>query len=223
MLIITAHPDDECYFAAGTVYANKLAGGTANLICATLGEKGKTHLTKPISEDELQKIREQELENSAAITRLEKVVQLHYPDGEVNKHEQDIINEITPLISKLNPEIIISFGADGITGHKDHTAIHRVASSIAAEHGIPFAACCLPTSVAAEARDWLKTRRRTADHYEDELTVCEGNISIQIDGDVKLKALQCYKSQIDAGDPFAGFPPKIAETFLKEESFYINK
>ena len=35
-----AHPDDECYLAAGTIYENYRNGGENYLICATAGEQG---------------------------------------------------------------------------------------------------------------------------------------------------------------------------------------
>jgi len=49
ILVFTAHPDDESYLAAGTIYENTRRGGKTFLVCATGGELGSAHLKKPIS------------------------------------------------------------------------------------------------------------------------------------------------------------------------------
>ena len=219
LLIITAHPDDESYFAAGTVYANKQAGGTTDLICATRGEKGVSHLINPVEEDELKDIRARELQNAAKIIGINKLIHLDYPDGKVMENESKLFDGITELLPALNPELILSFGPDGITGHRDHIAVSNVAQKIAKTNNLQLIKACVPSAIFDSAKSWLKTRKRTKDHYEDEYELSPSNLSIPIDGEVKLQALHCYVSQLDANDPFRGFPDEVAENFLKEECF----
>ena len=49
ILVLTAHPDDEGYAMAGSIYKNYALGGSVFLLCATYGEKGMSHLKRPVS------------------------------------------------------------------------------------------------------------------------------------------------------------------------------
>jgi len=50
LLVVTAHPDDESFLASGTMLANANAGGNNFVFCATLGERGKSHLEQAVTE-----------------------------------------------------------------------------------------------------------------------------------------------------------------------------
>jgi len=39
LLFVVAHPDDESFTSAGTMWQNRLAGGKNYIICATYGKK----------------------------------------------------------------------------------------------------------------------------------------------------------------------------------------
>ena len=67
ILVITAHPDDESFFAAGTIYKNQRLGGKTFLICGTAGEKGSGHLKKKLTEKQLAAMRKKELANSSIL------------------------------------------------------------------------------------------------------------------------------------------------------------
>lgn len=223
ILVLTAHPDDESFLAAGTIYANSQAGGKTFLVCATLGEKGASHLEEELDADRLAEVRHQELNNAAAELNISYAKTFRYPDGKVDEHEGEILTAVSTLWPEIEPEIIISFGLDGITGHKDHIAISRVAIKLAVQYKLPLAMFCIPDQISEEAQIWLKKRRRTMGHYEDNSTPFQKeNITIPIDGEVKLKALKCYCSQIDKQDPFHGFPELISKQLLEQECFYLQ-
>ncbi len=224
ILVLTAHPDDESYLAGGTIFANSQAGGQTFLICATLGEKGMSHLQVKVDEPELEKIRDQELTHAAEALGVTEVTRFHFPDGKVDQHEQELFTKVSKLWVEIRPEIIISFGADGITGHKDHKAVSRVAEQLAKHFYTPLATFCVAHQMASEAMDWIQTRRHTKDHYENisATDYQEENIIIPIDGEIKMKALKCYGSQIDENDPFHGFPEHLAQALLQQECFYVK-
>lgn len=223
ILVLTAHPDDESFLAGGTIYANNHAGGQTFLICATLGEKGASHLKNPLSETELQKVRHKELKITCGFLKISRVFELDFPDGGVKDHVNDLLTRTSTLLKELQPELIMSFDADGITGHNDHIAVSKVAKSLAEQHKLPLATFCLPKEVIDDAYHWLKKKRKVHEHYQNDFTLQESNLSIPIDEDIKMSALKCYKSQIDNANPFEGFPDEIASTLLKKECFCLKE
>ena len=89
ILVFTAHPDDEG-IAAGTMYENHRLGGETFLICATYGEKGKSHLKKSVTDAALKKIRKDELLRAAKILKIDEVVFLGMPDASVRENERKL-------------------------------------------------------------------------------------------------------------------------------------
>lgn len=223
ILVLTAHPDDESFLAAGTIHANSQAGGQTFLVCATLGEKGASHLEEELDAEKLAEIRHQELHNAATELNISYTKTLRYPDGKVDEYESALLADASAVGTEIMPEVIMGFGPDGITGHKDHIAVSRVAAKLAAQYKLPLAMFCIPHEVGEEAQVWLKKRRKTTGHYDDDCASFQKeNITIPIDGEIKLKALRCYCSQIDKQDPFHGFPESISKQLLKQECFYLQ-
>lgn len=222
IFVLIAHPDDESFAAAGTLYENHQSGGENILVCATLGEKGSSHLDREVTPEELQKIRQKELQSAANMLGVTKVYELGFPDGELNKHELDIHTKTARLISKHSPGLLMSFGPDGLTGHKDHIAISNVARKLASEFSLPLAQYCFPKSIIANVKKSLHAKR-AAGNYNDNFELQEGNIQININGEFKLSVLRQYASQIDADNPFATFPKEIEQALLSQECFrYIE-
>lgn len=222
ILAITAHPDDESFAAAGTIYNNSLAGGKTELICATLGEKGSSHLTTPVSEHELKIIRRKELEQAASIIGIKSLHVLDLPDGQVKNYQTEFFEQALQIAKRFEPELIMSFGPDGLTGHSDHIAAFHVAQNVAQELKLPLATFCLPKSIHAEIYSHLKQRRRNHSHYETEFSLSNENCSINVNSQVKLQALRCYQSQIDNNDPFANFSERVSQTLLTQECFQVS-
>src|SRR5437868_8695371 len=62
LLFILAHPDDETFFAAGTIAKYIDAGVRVYIVCATRGERGATADLCPV--EELPQVREAELRDA---------------------------------------------------------------------------------------------------------------------------------------------------------------
>lgn len=86
----------------------------------------------------------------------------------VSRHSDEVRAKGDEVIRSFRPEIIISFGPDGISGHVDHIAVEARAQQLAAQCHLPFAAATLPLRLQQSAAEWL-TRRRQAPHYIDRL------------------------------------------------------
>lgn len=222
LLVFTAHPDDEG-LAAGTMYANYKAGGKTALICATSGEKGKSHLAKSVSDAALKKIRERELLKAAKILHIDEVFFLHLPDGKVRENEKKLYAKSLPMVTRFKPDQMLGFGPDGISAHWDHIIAGKVAYKIAKKEHIPFAAFTLSEAVRILRRTSKKflLARRKFGVYAGMPKHRKANISITIDQKVKRKAMASHVSQFGTtgGTPFSRFPQRIARRMFNKEHF----
>lgn len=218
ILMLTAHPDDESYLAAGTIHANHRHGGRTTLVCATLGERGASHLSRPVSPARLKRIRLRELRSAARCLRIARLHVLYLPDGQVMAHRHTALREAAIIAKHECPQLIVSFGPDGVTGHHDHIAIGQVARQLAQRLKVPCLAFSLPPKLLPRAAHWLGKRRR-APHYTTAIKYRRPTVRIPIDRTVKLRALRWYKSQLDAKNPFTNFPAPAVTEILKAEYF----
>jgi len=221
ILVIVAHPDDESFLVSGTAYKNYLVGGKTFLICATLGEKGASHLEKSLASAKIKFLRKKELEKASRCLKISKLFLLNLPDGSLKKYEKVLMNKCFVLAMKLKPEIIISFGEDGISGHLDHIVIGKVARKIADRLNIPFAAVAISNRFRRETKKWLIQRRRVR-HYSPNLNHGQPNVIIKVSAKIKKKALSCHQSQLDHGEPFKNFPSHAREEFMTREYFVFT-
>ena len=223
IFIITAHPDDETFTTAGTIYRNNKMGGSTFAVCATLGEKGKSHLETDCSEKELAQIRKQELIGVLEFlgVRSDDIHTFNFPDASVNNYSDSLENKILPLVRKASPDLIISFDECGITGHEDHIAIGKVARKIANALKLPLATFTLPPELL-EDNPTLFRKQRKYGKYEDSIKFKEPNVIISIDKVVKVKALCFHKSQFGKEDPLRDFPSSVAECVLSKEYFSLK-
>jgi len=208
ILLLTAHPDDESYAAAGTMFENYKADGWNVLVCASYGEKGTSHLKKQITSAKFKQIRKKELLRAAKLLHIAPVHFIGVPDGKIKQNKAKIFNQFIRYAKKYKPQVILGYGKDGISGHHDHIAVGDIASKVARKLKIPYVAYTLPPRINKMAEKYLKSRRR-AGHYINKLKF--------------TKALGCHKSQMDGVKAFTGFPKFAVKELLKSEYFVINK
>ena len=218
LLFITAHPDDESYMSAGTIYKNYQMAGQSMLLCASWGEKGRSHLKKPLTISQLKKLREKELKRATQFLHIKPVLNLALPDGKLKNYQKIIFQKGLAFAKKHRPDFMISFGQDGISGHIDHITAGKMAKQIARKLNIPFIAAALPSSITKKALKWLATRRK-AGHYVKSIVYKNPNIKIIINGKIKKKALGLHQSQMDHKNAFTGFPAYAVKELLKAEYF----
>ena len=222
LAFIVAHPDDESFLASGTIYKNFKSGGETFVLCATLGEKGTSHLKQKLTKAALKKIRKAELEAASKYLGVTELYTFKYPDAELQKHKKETYKELLPIIKKINPDFIISFGEDGISGHLDHVAIGEVAKKIATKLDKHFLSFTRPPKLQKEAKHWFRNKRKEGRYLED-FEYRKADIKIPIDGKVKLKAISFHKSQLDGNKPFAKIPKFAAEEMTKAEYYVDHK
>ena len=122
LLGVWAHPDDEAYLSAGLMAEFRRRGDRVVVVTATLGERGTTdpHAWPP---ERLAPVRRAELRRSLAAVGVEELRVLGLPDGDCEQH--DATDAIAGFITVLQPDLVVTFGPDGMTGHPDHRAVSR--------------------------------------------------------------------------------------------------
>ena len=125
ILSVWAHPDDEAYLCGGLMAAAVDAGSRVVCVTATRGELG---VTDPVRwpPDRLAQIREAEMAACLAVLGVDEHHWLGFPDGGC----ADVGIEagtaaVVDLLEGVRPDTVLTFAADGQTGHPDHIAVHH--------------------------------------------------------------------------------------------------
>jgi LmbE family N-acetylglucosaminyl deacetylase len=122
LLSVWAHPDDEAYTSAGLMAEFRRRGDRVVVVTATLGEHGTSdRATWPPAA--LAAVRHAELRDSLATLGVDELHLLGYDDGgcELSNGTAAIAGHT----SDIEPDVIVTFGPDGMTGHPDHRAVSR--------------------------------------------------------------------------------------------------
>ncbi len=161
LLAVFAHPDDETLGMGGTLGRVTGEGAETYLLTATRGEKGwfgdPAEYPGP---EELGRQREGELQAAAAALGIRETHFLDYVDGDLDQAQpSEVVASIATEIRRLKPQVVATFGHDGIYGHPDHIAIcqlttaavMRAASSDASPPGEPHSVAKLYYMVTPKA------------------------------------------------------------------------
>jgi LmbE family N-acetylglucosaminyl deacetylase len=127
LLAVFPHPDDETLGAGSTLARYAAEGVEVSLLCATRGERGWFDSEGPNPGlADLARIRETELRCAAEQLGIHEVSFLDYIDGEVDQAEpEEIIARLVLHIRRIKPQVVITFGPDGVYGHPDHIALSQ--------------------------------------------------------------------------------------------------
>ena len=129
LVAVFAHPDDE--IVAGPALSRYAAEGhEVHLITLTSGQVGDA-LTEIPRGDELGAAREDEARCSAAALGIREPVLLGFMDGDIAPWDglPAIRSRLRQELRRLKPDVILTWGTDGLSGHTDH----RIASALATE------------------------------------------------------------------------------------------
>ncbi|MGI9603760.1 MAG: PIG-L deacetylase family protein [Acidimicrobiales bacterium] len=126
LLGVWAHPDDEAYLSAGLMARMADAGHSVTVVTATRGEKGTDAEDPRFATSAFAAFRDQELRSSLSELGVDDVRFLGYGDGDCDLVPDGLaVAAIETVITEVRPDVVITFGPDGITGHPDHRAVSR--------------------------------------------------------------------------------------------------
>ncbi len=129
VLAVMAHPDDEAFGPAGTLWLLSAMGVEVTLATATRGEAGRRRGSPPFcSPAELGQVRWRELEDSCCILGLLPPVYLGLPDKGVARFGPHHLAGMRQLMGELKPAVVLTLGPEGgLSAHSDHRAVSRLA------------------------------------------------------------------------------------------------
>ena len=127
LAVVVAHPDDDTFGSAGTValHADE-PDFRFTLVHATSGEAGQIADAALATPETLGAVREEEDRRSwVALGRVpDRHEWLRYPDhGVADVDHATLVERIADLLAEERPDVVITFGPDGVTGHPDHIAV----------------------------------------------------------------------------------------------------
>jgi LmbE family N-acetylglucosaminyl deacetylase len=133
VLGVWAHPDDEAFLSAGIMAGATRAGNRVMVVTATRGEQGTADPAR-WPPDRLGRLRESELAASLAALGVREHQFLGYVDGACSAvSEAEGVERVAAIIDEVQPDTILTFGPDGMTGHSDHRTVSRwVAGAVVA-------------------------------------------------------------------------------------------
>ena len=150
LLLVHAHPDDECFGTGGLIARSIAEGRRVDLVVCTGGEEGEIHdpsLDPEEAKPRMREIRTAELDCSIAALRGSgpgelQVHRLGYRDSgmmdsEANAHPDafwqadldEACGKVVSVIRAAQPAVLVTYDANGNYGHPDHINAHKVAVS----------------------------------------------------------------------------------------------
>lgn len=131
LMAIVAHPDDESLALGGTLVAYAAQGVETSVVMATRGERGWFGYPDVYpGPAKLGQMREAELRKATQYLGVTDLAFLDYLDGELADADADEATaKIVAEIRRFRPDVVVTFGPDGLYGHPDHIAISQLTTS----------------------------------------------------------------------------------------------
>ena len=222
LLAIFAHPDDESFRAGGMLAILADNDVCVQVLSLTRGQAGSCGDPPVCSQEELPQIREAELKCACNTLGIQPPIIWDYEDGKLSEaNENKMIQRITDLIVKLQPEVLLTWPPDGLSGHLDHVMVSRWATKafektrhhhMHGPHTLYYMA--VPSSLAKKFENMNLH------------SVPDDDINLVIDvlpvWEKKLKAIRFHQTQISES-PILNLSDEIQRQFLGTEYFLISR
>jgi len=204
VLGVWAHPDDESYLCGGLMARAVRAGDRVVCITATRGELGSPDEERWPSGPPLAAVRTAEMESALAVLGVTEHIWLGYPDGGCADVDQDeAVRRVTEVMAEVQPDTVLTFGPDGMTGHDDHKAACRWATAAfdkVAKDGALLAYATNTPDWNARFVEPFNTLNVYMGVQPPETAIEDLVVHEELTGDLletKLRALQAMPSQVE--------------------------
>ena len=193
---IFAHPDDAGFGPSGTLSMLAQDGADVYLICATCGGAG----VNTDGHESLADVREAEEKAAADIMGVKSLELLRYEDGQLCNEKyleiaDRVIAHIRSTITDPSSEVtLITFDANGISGHIDHIVMSQVTTyvylKLRNEFTMKLKYFCIPEHFAPKANiDWIyMPKGRTATEIDE-------TVDVRSVREQKIAAIKAHKTQ----------------------------
>jgi len=183
-------------------------GVRVEVLTFTHGEAGSCGDPPLCTPDKLSAVRECELRSACAALGIQPPRLLDYADGHL--HEADLelmISQILSIVNETKPQVLLSFGPDGLSGHPDHIAVGQWTAEAfcRAEEIAALYTVAVPQSLA-------QTLNMRQVHPVPDETIA---LSVDVSSvwDIKLAAMRCHATQLSSS-------PMMSATVARQRLFF---
>jgi len=224
ILGVWAHPDDDIFLSAGLMATAVRAGNRVVDVTATRGEGGSMDEDRWPSAT-MGAVRTAELLRSMEILGVTEHRFLEGPvDVDMDAHLDEAgAAQVRAIVAEVQPDTILTFGPDGMTGHQGHMDVCRWTTEAFAAAAKPGARLYYATQTPEFVADVVPLIEQFNIFRPGTPPVTprdELGIDFRTEGellDLKLASLAAHESQIEG--LLEVFGPEGLSRFLRDESF----
>lgn len=218
LLAIMAHPDDESFRAGGTLALLSQRGLRVQVLTATRGEAGSCGDPPLCRPEELPRLRERELRCACTALGIAPPLLLDYRDGTLaGVDEAEAIEVVLATIQEVRPAVLLTWPADGLSGHPDHVAVSRW-TELAFAHTASWGQDA-PAALYHLAVPHSVARALGLEHLhavpDEEVTL---TVDVRPVWNQKMAAIRCHATQL-GGSSILQAPAERQQLFLGTEHF----
>jgi LmbE family N-acetylglucosaminyl deacetylase len=226
VLGIWAHPDDDIYLSSGLMVEAVRAGGRVVDVTATRGEGGSMDEERWPPE-RMAEVRTAELLRSLEILGVREHRFLDGPvDLDMDTPLEDASTQVRAIVDEVRPDTILTFGPEGMTGHRAHKDVSRWATEAFEAASPPGARLYYATQTPAFVDEWVE-RLAPFNIFRpgtppitptNELAI--HHVLLPDVLDLKLRAISAHESQVEA--LLEVFGEDGFRSFMAEENFVLG-
>jgi LmbE family N-acetylglucosaminyl deacetylase len=130
MMLVVAHPDDECFAFGGALALATERGVETYVICLTDGQAA-THRGDATSAEELGKIRRAEFAASCNVLGVTHHELLDYHDAQLEfVNLSRAAGRLVKRMRRFQPDVVLTFGSEGaLNSHPDHMIVSMLTTA----------------------------------------------------------------------------------------------
>ncbi|MFZ5922976.1 MAG: PIG-L deacetylase family protein [Chloroflexota bacterium] len=216
LLAVFAHPDDESFRPGGTLALLARRGVRVQVLTATRGQAGSRGNPPLCAPEGLPAMRENELRCACSALGIESPILLDYQDGQLAAADPErLAAQILQVVKEIRPQVMLTFDADGLSGHPDHIAIGQAAAQ--AFHRADGVAALYTLAVPRSLAENLGMKQIRA--VPDETIALTVDVSAV--WDAKMTAIRCHRTQLSES-PILDAPEAKQRLFLGVEHFCLS-
>ena len=203
ILYIFPHPDDES-FGPGPVIARQVREGHAvHLLTLTRGGATQQRHKHGYSIEKMGDVRHAEMQDVARVLGLAEMTVLDFPDSGLKELDpRDIEATVALAIQRVQPAVVVTYPAHGISGFPDHLITHAVVKRVflelrddGAAYPRRLAFFTLPPSIAAETQSVHHLNSTTEAEIDCIMVVEQQDVG---KGQAALDCYRTYQERVEA-------------------------
>jgi len=248
LLLVHAHPDDECIATGGVILRAHHDGIRVVLLTATRGEEGDIHnMDASAVRPRLGEVRTEELMRSCAILGVDRQAFLGYRDsgmaGAPSNDDprsfhaaplEEAAERVAKVLREERPDVVVTYTPDGTYWHPDHVKAHLTTfAALDLTHTEGWSpAKAYMHAVPRSAVLGIEQRARESDAVlpievgqivgipDDEITT---DVDVSLFLEQKRAAFLAHLSQYEPDSPFSTIAAQIFEATLGLERFILAR